>query len=464
MNEALEEMISTFIWKSDPHSAVLGLIHAAGDENMGHLLLDASEKFVELFKHEYDLVIVDEIFTIHGMTITKILKEISGIPYIVFTTSNVGAESNVAEFSMGHTPVIDATHGTILPSGHGDIYDPKIFWLRVYNFLEAFGEYAMMYNYSNLNTLHCIILRNSLFLDPLVVKYQNPGKLMTFSFSTHEINRMAEMNLRDSLDRLGRIAPIAEDFRGIGSHCKKAEKLSKEFSDFAEDSTSKGTIYIAFGSIVNFDRCPQFVFDAFFKALNQFPDYRIIFSMKKLKSRSIPKLNSHVKLVHWAPQLAILNHKKTVLFMSHGGLKSYKEALCTKVPVVFLPILAEQGSIARMSMKMGIGTSLSKYTLTAEKIVEAFNRVLHDKSYKSNMEKINYFFLDRIITSLDEGAWYVNKIIKRSDKLGKRSASLPNNDRSLLFFRRKGISFNSFNFFGFDWIIAFVFFSFILSK
>uniref|UniRef100_A0AC35GTZ6 Glucuronosyltransferase n=1 Tax=Panagrolaimus sp. PS1159 TaxID=55785 RepID=A0AC35GTZ6_9BILA len=216
-----------------------------------------------------------------------------------------------------HTPVLDATHGTILPTGHGDIYDPKIFWLRVYNFLEAFGEYAMLYNYN-----------------PLIVKYQNPGKLMTFSFSTHEINRMAEMNLRDSLDRLGRIVPRAEDFRGIGSHCKKIPELSKDFRDFVEDSNSKGTIYIAFGSIVNFDRCPKFVFDAFFKALNQFPDYRIIFSMKKLKSRSLPKLNNHVKLVHWAPQLAILGHEKTVLFMSHGGLKSYKEALCTKTPVV----------------------------------------------------------------------------------------------------------------------------------
>uniref|UniRef100_A0A914Y9H4 UDP-glucuronosyltransferase n=1 Tax=Panagrolaimus superbus TaxID=310955 RepID=A0A914Y9H4_9BILA len=97
--------------------------------------------------------------------------------------------------------------------------------------------------------------------------------------------------------------------------------------------------------------------------------------MKKLKSRSLPKLNHHVKLVHWAPQNAILAHSKTVLFMSHGGLKSYKEALCTKVPVVFLPILAEQGSIARMSMKMGIGTALSKYTLTADKIVDAFNRL-----------------------------------------------------------------------------------------
>lgn len=58
-------------------------------------------KFVEVFKNDYDLIIVDEIFTIHGMTITKVLKKLTGIPYIVFTTSNVGCESNVAESALG---------------------------------------------------------------------------------------------------------------------------------------------------------------------------------------------------------------------------------------------------------------------------------------------------------------------------------------------------------------------------
>lgn len=44
---------------------------------------------------------MDEIFTIHGMTIAKILRELGGVPYIIFTTSNVGCESNVAEYALG---------------------------------------------------------------------------------------------------------------------------------------------------------------------------------------------------------------------------------------------------------------------------------------------------------------------------------------------------------------------------
>lgn len=97
-------------------------------------------------------------------------------------------------------------------------------------------------------------------------------------------------------------------------------------------------------------------------------------------------------------------------------------------------------------------------------MMENLFQILLDSEYKSNIEKVNIFFLDRIIPSLDEGAWFVNKIAKRNEKFGKRAAAFPNQERSLLFFRRKGIHFNSFNFFGFDWIVTVGILSFIISK
>uniref|UniRef100_A0A914YC36 UDP-glucuronosyltransferase n=1 Tax=Panagrolaimus superbus TaxID=310955 RepID=A0A914YC36_9BILA len=180
--------------------------------------------------------------------------------------------------------------------------------------------------------------------------------------------------------------------------------------------------------------------------------------------RTLPKLNDNVKIVHWAPQNAILAHPKTKLFMTHGGLKSFKEALCGKTPVVFMPISAEQGMITRVSMKMGLGTALSKYTVTADAMVKAFNEILYNSTYKENMEKTYEFFLDRIIPSLDEGAWYVDKLIRRVEILGLRAASLPNDEQSLLFFRRRGISLPSYKYFGFDWILAGIGLAYLLAK
>lgn len=64
------------------------------------------------------------------------------ISFIIFQS-----DSNI-KISSGHTPVLDATLGTIPPDGHGDIYDPKNFFIRVFNVLEALGEYFVLYIYS----------------------------------------------------------------------------------------------------------------------------------------------------------------------------------------------------------------------------------------------------------------------------------------------------------------------------
>ena len=45
-----------------------------------------------------------------------------------------------------------------------------------------------------------------------MMKYENPEKLYVTDFDTLEIIRNAEMNLRESLDRLGRIAPVNQNF------------------------------------------------------------------------------------------------------------------------------------------------------------------------------------------------------------------------------------------------------------
>lgn len=109
----------------------------------------------------------------------------------------------------------------------------------------------------------------------------------------------------------------------MGSNCRSASKvinatLSTEWKTFIEDSTSKGTIYISFGSAVNWNYAPQKIRDAFIGAVNELKDYRIIFSW----IGDLPEnVKSHVRLTKWAPQAALLSHPKTKVFVTHGGLK-----------------------------------------------------------------------------------------------------------------------------------------------
>lgn len=109
----------------------------------------------------------------------------------------------------------------------------------------------------------------------------------------------------------------------MGSHCESASKsidaiLSREWKSFVEDPTSSGTIYIAFGTNVQWEGAPQYVTDAFVGAINELKEYRIVFSWN---GRHPENVKSHVRFTKWAPQMALLTHSKTKLFVTHGGLK-----------------------------------------------------------------------------------------------------------------------------------------------
>ena len=80
------------------------------------------------------------------------------------------------------------------------------------------------------------------------------------------------------------------------------------------------------------------------------------------------------------------------------------------------------------------------------------------------MDKFYEINLDRVIPSLDEGAWFVKKLFRREAKLGKRAGALPNAEKSLIFFRRKGMSMNSFEYYNFDLLVTIGIFTWLLAK
>ena len=72
--------------------------------------------------------------------------------------------------------------------------------------------------------------------------YNTPPKLTAVRFDTSEVMKGAEIHIRDSFDRIGRIVPHGNDFRSIGSYCKKIPPLEGDLKAFVEDETSKGVV------------------------------------------------------------------------------------------------------------------------------------------------------------------------------------------------------------------------------
>ena len=66
-------------------------------------------------------------------------------------------------------------------------------------------------------------------------------------FSMDRLYAEAAYTQYDGIERLGWPIPIAPDNPSTGCNCEPLGELDKDYKDFVEDATSKGTIYIAFG-------------------------------------------------------------------------------------------------------------------------------------------------------------------------------------------------------------------------
>lgn len=84
-----------------------------------------------------------------------------------------------------------------------------------------------------------------------------------------------------------------------------------------------------------------------------------------------------IKFINWAPQIAILNHPSTSLFITHGGSGSLYESLNAGVRVVVLPFFGDQPGSAQIAQRNGVGLKLD-YKVSQQKATEIIKTVARD--------------------------------------------------------------------------------------
>ncbi|CEG77659.1 hypothetical protein RMATCC62417_12372 [Rhizopus microsporus] len=99
-----------------------------------------------------------------------------------------------------------------------------------------------------------------------------------------------------------------------------------------------------------------------------------------------PANSSNIAFIDWAPQVAILHHPSTRLFITHGGAGSLYESMHAGVPVAVVPFFADQPGNAVMAEETGIGRWFRR-TLSQVKANALVKEILEDKTgqYRRNV-------------------------------------------------------------------------------
>ncbi|KAM9484267.1 UDP-glucuronosyltransferase-like [Salvelinus alpinus] len=191
-----------------------------------------------------------------------------------------------------------------------------------------------------------------------------------------------------------------------GINCGKRDPLPEDLQEFVDESGEDGFVVFTLGSMVS--QMPEEKAKQFFDAFSKIPQ-RVVWRYTGVMPKNAP---ANVRLMKWLPQNELLGHPNVKAFITHGGTHGTYEGICNGVPMVMLPLFAEQGdNVHRMAVR-GVGEVLSLFDLTSEKLVEALNKVINDKSYKEKMMKLSAVHKDRPIEPLDLAVFWSEFVMR----------------------------------------------------
>nr|XP_029498467.1 UDP-glucuronosyltransferase-like isoform X2 [Oncorhynchus nerka] len=193
----------------------------------------------------------------------------------------------------------------------------------------------------------------------------------------------------------------------IGSvNCGKRAPLPADLQEFVDESGEDGFVVFTLGSMIS--QMPEEKAKQFFDAFSKIPQ-RVVWRYTGVVPENIP---DNVRLMKWLPQNDLLGHPKVKAFITHGGIHGIYEGICNSVPMVMLPLFGDQSdNVHRMAVR-GVGEVLTLFDITSEKLVEALNKVINDKSYKEKMLKLSAVHKDRPIEPLDLAVFWAEFVMR----------------------------------------------------
>uniref|UniRef100_A0A915M4P7 glucuronosyltransferase n=1 Tax=Meloidogyne javanica TaxID=6303 RepID=A0A915M4P7_MELJA len=93
-------------------------------------------------------------------------------------------------------------------------------------------------------------------------------------------------------------------------------------------------------------------------------------------------------------------HPKTRLLFAHGGYSSFLEAAKAGIPILLVPLFADQGINAKRAQRFGICEILDKKTLNEKIVEELLRKMLSDNRYHRNARKLSAMLADNPPSSL----------------------------------------------------------------
>ncbi|KAK9973918.1 hypothetical protein ABG768_022035 [Culter alburnus] len=201
--------------------------------------------------------------------------------------------------------------------------------------------------------------------------------------------------------------PLLPNFKFVGGlHCKPAKPLSKELEKFVQSSGDHGIVVFSLGSI--FKNLTMERANTIASALGQIPQ-KVVW---RYSGKTPETLAPNTKLYDWIPQNDLLGHPKTKAFITHGGTNGLYEAIYHGVPMVGLPLFADQPDNMMHMKTKGTAVVLDINTMESKDLADALKTVLNNPSYKESIMRLSRIHHDQPMKPLDQAVFWIEFVMR----------------------------------------------------
>lgn len=188
----------------------------------------------------------------------------------------------------------------------------------------------------------------------------------------------------------------------------KPDPLPEDIKEFLE-SSKHGAILFSLGSNLKGDHIKPEAIHKIFRTLSGLKQ-NVIWKWDDLKNT--PGKSANILYKKWLPQDDILAHPQIKLFITHAGKGGVAESQYHAVPMLALPVFADQPGNADKLVQSGYGLRLDLITLKTDDFKAAIKELLENPSYANKLQKFSKLYRDRPMTARDMVIYWTNYVLR----------------------------------------------------